>query len=680
MWAQLAFLPISLATSLLYTIIAHIAAYITCLTGDSLLVNATPITSTLPPSPTSRHKTQASLSSVLFRAHSGPARAHLERVLEDEIFAVDPLQDADLPMEEVRVLTRERMSVLTRERVLQAREVVDDALKLIACHEVLAAAGNPSLVYAFSVHFNLWGGSLLKLGSEEQMATWIPKVDAFHDGVASRGCFALTEVEHGVLSGMFLDTTATYDPEGEVFVIHTPGEGGVKNWISFAAAECPTAIVFAQLILANGENEGIHAFLVSIRGPDGSPAPGVSISHMGPKTCISGNDNARLSFDSVSVPRTALLSKFSQVAPDGTFTSSIEDVRKRFFVVSDQLISGRMCIAAAGSVLARVSLQASVAYAMTRIQSRGPSAPPSPILTLATHALALVPAIAQSYAMAMALNTVKKRYAAMVAEEGSGGVGNSPDRPWVTTWVCAFKSHSTEEAVRLSTLSRNAAGGAFLLATSGVSELADVALSLALVEGDSKVLAQKASKELLRHARKSAVGGDVGWMARSMATSAAHSAFFGMVAPFLAPTSLTLLRTLLAAKVNVVQLQLATRLAATPRAQMVAVWSGQLLDIVFAHTRAACTLFAFDEMAAAISRLEQESGPADDEDLSVPLLRSLLVLYALDAIVSDLGFFVAHTAVTSQLAASLQSAHKEISLSLVSDPNLVVFLSNASLA
>ena len=64
----------------------------------------------------------------------------------------------------------------------------------------------------------------------------------------------------------------------------------------------------AQLIV-KGKNEGIHAILVRMRDNDLKTIPGVTIEDMGYKMGLNGVDNAKLSFDNVRVPRTALLNR-----------------------------------------------------------------------------------------------------------------------------------------------------------------------------------------------------------------------------------------------------------------------------------------------------------------------------------------------------------------------------------
>src|SRR5690606_26515753 len=100
-------------------------------------------------------------------------------------------------------------------------------------------------------------------------------------GLSEFGCFAMSEVGHGS-NVADLETVARYEHQSREFVIHTPGESARKEWIGGAARDACYAVVFAQLEV-NGERHGVHAFLVPIRKPDGSPHPSVRTGDSGHK-------------------------------------------------------------------------------------------------------------------------------------------------------------------------------------------------------------------------------------------------------------------------------------------------------------------------------------------------------------------------------------------------------------
>jgi hypothetical protein len=64
-----------------------------------------------------------------------------------------------------------------------------------------------------------------------------------------------------------------------------------------------------------------------------TPCQGVTIHDMGHKMGCNGVDNGQLSFQHYAVPREALLNAFSEVAADGSFSSSIPKARDRFLKV-----------------------------------------------------------------------------------------------------------------------------------------------------------------------------------------------------------------------------------------------------------------------------------------------------------------------------------------------------------
>jgi len=106
---------------------------------------------------------------------------------------------------------------------------------------------------------------------------------------------------------------------------------------------------------------------VRVRNEDGSICKGVFIEDMGAKMGLNGVDNGRLKFTNVVVPRESLLNRFSDVSPDGKFTSSIKNLRSRFLAVADRLLSGRICIAAMSLSSTKGGLLLAIRYANIRL-------------------------------------------------------------------------------------------------------------------------------------------------------------------------------------------------------------------------------------------------------------------------------------------------------------------------
>ena len=105
----------------------------------------------------------------------------------------------------------------------------------------------------FTVSYNLYAGSVVALGSDEQRAA----LYAMQPG-GELGCFAFTELGAGVLSGAGVETTATYDTATDSFVIHSPTPSSRKTWIS-QGCYAEHAVILAELLIAGksygyGEN------------------------------------------------------------------------------------------------------------------------------------------------------------------------------------------------------------------------------------------------------------------------------------------------------------------------------------------------------------------------------------------------------------------------------------------
>jgi acyl-CoA oxidase len=132
----------------------------------------------------------------------------------------------------------------------------------VAAFETLAL-GDLSMLIKFGVQFGLWGGAVLHL-TRIHHERYLKKIASLE----LPGAFAMTETGHGS-NVQGLETTATFDPATQEFVIHTPRERARNEFIGNAAQHGRMAAVFAQLIVAD-ESHGVHALVVPLRDEDGS--------------------------------------------------------------------------------------------------------------------------------------------------------------------------------------------------------------------------------------------------------------------------------------------------------------------------------------------------------------------------------------------------------------------------
>lgn len=388
-----------------------------------------------------------------------------------------------------------------RERVLDALRVVAgeglgrigypeeyggaaDPAGAVASFETLAF-GDLSLVVKYGVQFGLFGGSVLQLGTERHHERLLRAIGTLE----LPGCYAMTETAHGS-NVRDLETTATYDPDTDELVVHTPHPGAAKDYIGNAAAHGRMASVFARLIVS-GEDHGVHVVLVPLRDESGGVLPGIRVEDCGQKEGLNGVDNGRIFFDGVRVPRESLLDRFGSIDAEGRYSSPIPSPGRRFFGMLRTLVLGRVSIAAASVSATKVGLTIAIRYGAGRRQFGPDQAPEQPILDYPLVQRALMPSLATTYALHFAVRDLQAWAADPDRDDGAQ----------LEVAAAGLKAYASEHCVATLQACREACGGKGYLAESGFAALKADTDVFTTFEGANFVLYQLVSKGLLSRFR-----------------------------------------------------------------------------------------------------------------------------------------------------------------------------------
>ncbi|WP_416061523.1 acyl-CoA dehydrogenase [Rhodococcus indonesiensis] len=397
-------------------------------------------------------------------------------------------------LDEARAITLKQMRMLAESGYARAgfAKAVGgggDAGGAVASIEILAMS-DLSLMVKAGVQWGLFGGAIENLGTARHHDRYInPLID-----LDLLGCFAMTETGHGS-DVQSLETTASYDPGTEEFVIHSPTPSSRKDYIGGAAQHATVAAVFAQLI-TGGKSQGVHCFVVPIRDENGDDLPGVTTSDCGHKGGLPGVDNGRIMFDHVRIPRENLLNRYADVEADGTYVSAIENPNRRFFTMVGTLVRGRVTVGGSAGAAARVALSVATRYALQRRQFSAPGDEKEVLLMdYLVHQRRLLPLIARSYALTFAQNeliSTMDRIQTTPVEEV-----DPQEQRELEGRAAGLKVANTAHATRAIQECREACGGAGYMAENRLTALKADTDVFTTFEGDNHVLTQLVAKELL---------------------------------------------------------------------------------------------------------------------------------------------------------------------------------------
>ncbi|MES2306692.1 MAG: acyl-CoA dehydrogenase [Gemmatimonadota bacterium] len=418
---------------------------------------------------------------ALFDGESVGIRDFLRARLADPRFAyrygISHHEYREVVLEWLRELAKDGLGALSVEPEFGGKGDIRGfmaAMETLGFHDL-------SLTIKFGVQFGLFQGSVQLLGTRWHHEHFLPRIARGE----LLGVFAMSELGHGS-NVRDLETTATYDPTTQEFVIHTPSGSGHKEWLGNAAVHGRMATVFAQLHVGD-QRHGVHALLVPIREADGTVCAGVRIGDTGIKEGLNGVDNGRIWFDQVRVPREHLLNRFGDVSPDGIYSSPIANPARRFFTMIGTLVGGRITIALSALSAAKSALTIAVRYGNRRRQFGEEGRPETLLLDYRTHQRRLLPALATAVVLDLALSRLVDRFVTRKESE-------SRELEGLAAGLKAYASWAAQEAI---TDARECCGGQGYLAINRIAVLRGDIDVWTTFEGDNTVLMQLLAKALL---------------------------------------------------------------------------------------------------------------------------------------------------------------------------------------
>uniref|UniRef100_A0A665XA90 Acyl-coenzyme A oxidase n=1 Tax=Echeneis naucrates TaxID=173247 RepID=A0A665XA90_ECHNA len=278
----------------------------------------------------------------------------------------------------------------------------------------------------------------------QQAKIWLPLADS----TQVIGTYAQTELGHGThLRG--LETTATYDPATQEFVLNSPTVSSIKWWPGGLGKTSNHAIVLAQLHTL-GNCHGLHAFIVPIRDMSThEPLPGIVVGDIGPKFGFSEVDNGFLKLENVRLPRENMLMKYAKVEPDGTYVKPPSEK----LTYGTMVFIRSMIVGQSAQALSK-SCTIAIRYSAVRHQSElRPGEPEPQILDYQTQQYKLFPLLATAYAFIFVGQYMRKTYHRITGDINQGDFSELPELHALSAGLKAFTTWAANSGIEVCRMS-----------------------------------------------------------------------------------------------------------------------------------------------------------------------------------------------------------------------------------
>ncbi|GJW65316.1 peroxisomal acyl-coenzyme A oxidase 1-like protein [Tanacetum coccineum] len=340
------------------------------------------------------------------------------------------------------------------------------------------------------LHWGMFIPAIEGQGTEEQKKKWLPLAKKMQ----IIGCYAQTELGHGS-NVQGLETTATFDPQTDEFIMHSPTLTSSKWWPGGLGKLSTHAVVYARLIVG-GQFHGVHGFIVQLRSlEDHSPLPGITVGDIGLKFgngAYNTMDNGVLRFDHVRIPRNQMLMRVSQVTKEGKIMQS--DVPR-------QLIYGTMVyvrqtiVADASKALSRAVCIATRYSAVRRQFGSRDGGPETQVIDYKTQQSRLFPLLASAYAFRFVSEWLKSLYTDVKQRLEANEFSTLPEAHACTAGLKSLTTTATADGIEEC---RKLCGGHGYLVSSGLPELFAVYIPACTYEGDNVVLMLQVARFLVK--------------------------------------------------------------------------------------------------------------------------------------------------------------------------------------
>lgn len=340
------------------------------------------------------------------------------------------------------------------------------------------------------LHWGMFVPAIKGQGTDEQQQKWLPL--AYKMQII--GCYAQTELGHGS-NVQGLETTATFDPSTDEFIINSPTLTSSKWWPGGLGKVSTHAIVYSRLI-ADGRDNGVHGFIVQLRSlDDHSVLPGITVGDIGMKfgnAAYNTMDNGVLRFDHVRIPRDQMLMRVTQVTREGKVVQS--DVPRQL-VYGTMVYVRQTIVADASSALSRAVCIATRYSAVRRQFGSQDGGLETQVIDYKTQQSRLFPLLATAYAYRFVGEWLNWLYTDVTQRLRDSDFSTLPEAHACTAGLKSLTTSITADGIEEC---RKLCGGHGYLCSSGLPELFAVYVPACTYEGDNTVLLLQVARFLMK--------------------------------------------------------------------------------------------------------------------------------------------------------------------------------------